>query len=84
MTGVRGAMLRVMGSMQEADVAPASSVAQAVPALHKSAAALLEKWKQIQVNDVAPLKQQLGTVDVRRLAPAAEAAPGHGVNKDED
>jgi photosystem II stability/assembly factor-like uncharacterized protein len=82
--GVRGAMLRLMSSIQEADVAPASQVADAVPSLHKSAVVLLERWKQIEATDVAPLKQQLGISDLRNLVPAGEPSMIRGVNKDED
>jgi hypothetical protein len=73
-----------MSSIQEADVAPASQVGDAVPSLHKSAVALLERWKQIEATDVAPLKQQLGISDLRNLVPAGEPSMIRGVNKDED
>ncbi len=85
LSGEQAALLGLLTAVQDADVVPAASLANAAQGLHTSAESLAQRWKQIEANDVVPLKNQLGISDLRDLAvPSAEHQAGHSVNKDED
>ncbi len=84
LSGQQGALLGILGMLQEADVAPSNPVVQAAQKAHESTAALTQRWNEIQKTDIAPLKNQLGVSTLRELAPQTENAPAHSVNKDDD
>jgi hypothetical protein len=85
LAGTQGGLQALLSVIQEADVAPATPVAQAAETLNTSTAAMVQRWKELETNDVAPLKNQLGISDLRelRLDPASKDV-SHSVNQDED
>jgi hypothetical protein len=84
LAGTQGSLLAVLGMAQEADVAPSTPMTQAAQSAHQSLAGLTDRWNEIQKNDVAPMKNQLGISEVRNLKPPAGESTAHSVNKDED
>jgi photosystem II stability/assembly factor-like uncharacterized protein len=82
LNGVHGSIFFLLLTMQETDAAPTPVQANAIPALEKSAQAVLQRWKELQANDVPKLKSQLGIREFPAVAPVLPRASG--MNKDEE
>jgi hypothetical protein len=86
LSAMRGALLQLLGVFQDADVAPTSQAAAAVPELTNAVAPLLAKWDQFKKQDLAALNQQLRSAKLPEINPAvASSRPGAtATNKDEE
>ncbi len=58
LTGMRTSLLEMLTMLQEVDAAPTTQAAAAVPKLHNSAASLLERWRELETQQLAPLGVQ--------------------------
>ena len=54
--GTRDSLLQMLNMLQEVDAAPTTQAAQDVPKLHQTTASLIERWKQFESKELAPLK----------------------------
>jgi hypothetical protein len=57
--GIRTRMLSLMGVLQEADVAPTTQAANAVPELEQQAPPLMQQWETIKAQDIPALNNKL-------------------------
>ena len=55
-SGVRGSLLQVLGTLQEVDRAPTEPAAQAVAQVHQSTMKVQAGWQSIADQNLAPLK----------------------------
>ena len=60
LNGVQGSLFMLLYTLQETDLPPTPAQTNAAPALEKSAAAVVQRWKQMQASDIPQLKSQLG------------------------
>jgi photosystem II stability/assembly factor-like uncharacterized protein len=58
LTGVRNSLLELLFGLQEVDAAPTMQATQAVPKVHQSATALVQRWQEFDSKQLAPLKVQ--------------------------
>ena len=74
---LRGAMLQLLGVLQEADVAPTSQAAESVTALRQAAEPLLQRWKAIDSTDLPAVNRTLQKDHLPELKPELRPpAPG--------
>jgi ferritin-like metal-binding protein YciE len=59
LVAMRAALQSLMGAFQEADVAPTTQAAAAVPELVNAAPAFVQKWQTFKQQDLPALNQQL-------------------------
>jgi hypothetical protein len=57
--GMRARLLMLLGILQEADVAPTTQAANAVPELEEAVRPLMQQWEAIKAQDLAALNEQL-------------------------
>ena len=83
LNSIQGSLLMLLLTAQEVDAAPTPAQMNAAPVLEKSAATALQRWKDLQTNDLPKLKSQLG---IREFPPVDPDAMPHasGMNKDEE
>jgi len=55
LSGTRDSLLQMLNMLQEVDAAPTTQAAQEVPKLHQSTEALVQRWQEVQTQDLAPL-----------------------------
>ena len=84
LNSVQGSLFMLLYTMQETDAAPTPVQMNALPALEKSAAAVLQRWKEMQTNDVPQLKSELGIPEFPHVANHASDAGSITVNRDEE
>jgi photosystem II stability/assembly factor-like uncharacterized protein len=58
LTGVRTSLLEMLTVLQDVDAGPTTQAAAAVPKLHASTASLIERWKEVETKQLAPLNLQ--------------------------
>ena len=82
---MRGALLQLMGVFQEADVAPTTQAAAAVPELTKAVPPVLAKWSQFKEQEIPALNEQLRAAKLPEINTArADSATPTSHNKDRD
>jgi hypothetical protein len=84
LNGVHGSLFMLLYTMQEVDAAPTPVQTDAVPALDKSAAGVLQRWKEIQTTDVPQLKSELRIREFPAVGSHASEAGGITLNRDEE
>ena len=84
LNGVQGSLFMLLYTTQEVDAAPTPVQTNAVPALEKSSAAVVQRWKEMQATDVPQLKSQLGIREFPAVAPERFSSSGVTVNRDEE
>jgi hypothetical protein len=60
-SAMRGALLGLMGVLQEADTAPTSQAVAAISDLQKSEKAIFDNWQSLKTQDIPALNAQLKT-----------------------
>jgi hypothetical protein len=83
LNGVQGSLFMLLYTVQEVDAAPTPVQMNAVPAAIKSAESVVQRWKELQANDVPQLKSQLKIREFPPIAPEAYSSSGITVNRDE-
>ncbi len=71
-------------TVQEVDAAPTPVQMNAAPAIEKATANVIQRWKDMQANDIPQLKSQLGIGEFPAVAPEAYSSRGVTVNRDEE
>jgi hypothetical protein len=84
LNSVHGSLFMLLYIVQEVDLAPTPAQVNAAPALEKSAAAVLQRWKEMQATDVPQLKSQLGIREFPPVAPESLSRSGIMLNRDEE
>jgi hypothetical protein len=84
LNGVQASLFMLLYTLQEVDAAPTPVQVNAAPALQKSAANVVQQWKQIKANDVPQVKSQLGIRAFPTVTPEAATSSGVMVNRDEE
>ncbi len=84
LNGVQGSLFMLLYTLQETDLPPTPAQTNAAPALEKSAAAVVQRWKQMQASDIPQLKSQLGIREFPPISGRASEAGGVMVNRDEE
>ena len=84
LNSVQGSLFMLLYTLQEVDAAPTPVQTNAAPALEKSAADVVQRWKEIQANDVPQLKSQLRIREFPAVAHDSEPSEGVTVNRDEE
>jgi hypothetical protein len=69
---LRGTLLMLMGTLNEADVAPTSQLVAAVTDTQKKVPAALESWQQFKQKELADLNQQLRAGHLNEVNPEAK------------
>jgi photosystem II stability/assembly factor-like uncharacterized protein len=65
--GMRARLLMLLGILQEADVAPSTQAANAVPELEQAMRPLMQQWEAIKSQDLAALNGQLRSANLPEL-----------------
>jgi hypothetical protein len=83
---VRARYMALLGTLQEADVAPTTQAAAAVSELEKQLSPLMQSWQQIKSHEVPALNQQLKNTNLPELKMESAIKPAGVVvsSKDED
>jgi len=84
LNGVQGSLFGLLYTVQQVDAAPTPVQANAAPAIEKSAASVMQRWKQMQTSDIPQLKSQLGIREFPPVVPDADSRSGLMVNRDEE
>ncbi len=84
LNGVHGSVFMLLYTVQEVDAAPTPAQKNAAPALEKSAASVLQRWKQMQANELPKLKSQLGIKDFPPVSLEGALPHVSGLNRDEE
>jgi len=84
LNGVQGSLFFLLYTVQEVDAAPTPAQTNALPALEKSATAVVQRWNEIKANEVPQLKSQLGIRDFPAVAPESDLRVGVTLNRDEE
>jgi hypothetical protein len=84
LNGVQGQLFMLLYSAQQADVAPTPVQTEAAAAAEKSAATVLQRWKEMQANDIPQLKSQLGIVEWPAITQDSDSRLGITLNRDEE
>jgi len=86
LTAMRGALQTLLVVFQDADVAPTSQAAAAVPELTKAAPAMVSRWELFKQQQLLAINQQLRSAKLPEINPAEPDAStrGKAQNKDEE
>ena len=57
--GMRARLMALFGVLQEADVAPTTQAAEAVPELEQQVSAVMQRWEAVKSQDIPGLNTQL-------------------------
>lgn len=84
--GLRTRYLTLFGVLQEADVTPSTQAAEAVAELQKQLPPVMERWKELQSQDVPALNKQLKDANLPELKLEAVTVPAKATasSKDKD
>jgi hypothetical protein len=83
---LRTRFLALFGALQEADVTPSTQAAEAVVELQKQLPPVMERWKELQSQDIPALNQQLKNANLPelKLEAVTESAKATASSKDKD